>query len=536
MKPYFKTCSFVLALGFACAFSSFAKQKSLHDQALEAMKTATAYMMDHVSYNGGFVWSYLPDFSRRWGEMEAKRTMIWTQAPGTPQVGHLMLDAYHATGDEYYYEQAKRVANALIWGQLECGGWNYIIDFAGEESLKDWYATVGQSGWRLEEFQHYYGNATFDDASTTQCAKFLLRMYLEKYDPVFRSPLDKTIDFILKSQYPVGGWPQRYPLMYDHPFQGMTDYTSFITLNDDVIPEATDFLLQCYQTLGIPGLKEPILRAMYLIILLQQGQPYAGWSDQYTVNDLKPAHARSYEPRAVNTGVTASMVRVLMKYYRLTGDTRFLAGIPAALDFIEAQRLPESEVQRWGRPSSDPDAFLVPRFIDPDDGKPLYVHRKGSNWFNGQYFIDQDITNTIGHYSSAGWMNTKRLREEYETLKKVPIAELTKDSPLVGKELVPLERFYTSARGSRAFSEQTVRDIIGSLDSEGRWLSPLTNTSNPYKAGASTVPSDARKYTSTNVGDEYDTSPYRNPNPVQGISTQDYINKMFTLILFVDEK
>ena len=153
--------------------------KKLDDQVINTMKTATRFMMDKVSYNGGFVWNYLPDMSRSWGEMEAKRTMVWIQPPGTPSVGHLLLDAYHATGDEYYYEAAKKVANTLIWGQLECGGWNYVFDFAGENSLKSWYDTVGKNGWRLEEFQHYYGNATYDDAGTMEAAKFLLRMYVE---------------------------------------------------------------------------------------------------------------------------------------------------------------------------------------------------------------------------------------------------------------------------------------------------------------------------------------------------------------------
>ena len=126
--------------------SASARPKSLETQALETMKTATQYMMDVVGYRGGFVWNYLPDLSRQWGEMEAKRTMVWTQDPGTPQMGQLLLDAYHATGDEYYYEAAKQVAQALIWGQHESGGWNYTFDFAGEASLKDWYATVGRSG------------------------------------------------------------------------------------------------------------------------------------------------------------------------------------------------------------------------------------------------------------------------------------------------------------------------------------------------------------------------------------------------------
>lgn len=531
LKPLFAVFAIVLPLTLA------GKPKSLDSQILETMKKATVYMMDSVSYNGGFVWNYLPDFSRRWGEMEAKPTMAWTQAPGTPQVGNLLLDAYHATGDEYYYEAACKVADALIWGQLECGGWNYVFDFAGEASLRDWYSTVGYGGWRLEEFRHYYGNATFDDSCTTTCAKFLLRMYVEKYDAKFRPALDKAVSFVLESQYPVGGWPQRYPLMYNHPFMGKADYSSFITLNDDVIPEATDFLLQCYQSLGRPGLKEPILRAMYLIITLQQGAPYAGWSDQYTVDDLKPAHARSYEPRSVNTGTTVAMIRQLMEYYRLTGDTRFLSGIPAALDFLDSERLPDSEVAKWERKTQNPDAFLVPRFVDPDSGKPLYVHRKGSNTYNGQYYTDQNISNTIGHYSSASWVDTKALRKQYEELKNAPVEEVTAGSPLTEKGLVPLKKYYTELRlpKGQTVSEQDVKDIISGLDSEGRWLTQLKNTSNPYKCGASSEQSNETKYMRTNVGDEYDTSPYRCEEEQMCISTGDYITKMATLIRFIDK-
>ena len=529
MKTTFGRIGLFLLLLFP--LSAPARPKSLEVQALETMKTATQYMMDVVGYRGGFVWNYLPDLSRQWGEMEAKRTMVWTQDPGTPQMGQLLLDAYHATGDEYYYEAAKTVAQALVWGQHASGGWNYTFDFAGEESLKDWYATVGRSGWRLEEFQHYYGNATFDDSCTSQCAKFLLRIYVEKYDPSLRPALDKAIGFVLQSQYPNGGWPQRWPLMYDHPFQGRADYSSFITLNDDVIPQCIDFLVQCYQTLGLPGLKEPIYRAMYLCILLQQGAPYAGWSDQYYPDSLKPAHARSYEPRAISSSCTAAMVRQLMQYYRLTGDTRFLQGIPAALDFIESLKLPPSEVARWGRPSSDPDAILVPRFIDPDTGVPQYVHRVGSNWYNGHYFTNQDISGTIGHYGSAAWINVKALRRQYEELKAQPREEVVKGSPLLEKELVPLPKYYAAVRGAR----EEVKDIIAALTPEGYWLSPLGSTSNPYKPGASTMPSDVTEYVSTNVGDEYDTSPYRCTDGTMCISTRDYINKMATLIRFIDK-
>lgn len=490
-------------------------------------------MMNKVSYNGGFAWNYLPDLSRQWGEMESKRSIVWTQSPSTPAVGQLLLDAYHATGDEFYYEAACEVANALIWGQHESGGWNYLFDFAGEESLKEWYRTIGHSGWRLEEYQHYYGNATYDDSCTTDCAKFLLRIYVEKYDPKFLPALEKAINFVLESQYPIGGWPQRYPLMNNHPFQGKEDYSSFITLNDNVIPEAIDFLLQCYQVLGIPGLKEPIYRAMNVIILLQQGKPFPGWSDQYTVADLKPAHARSYEPKGISAPTTVRGIRLLMNYYSLTGDSKFLAGIPDALDYLDSQRLPESEVAKWGRKTSDPDAFLVARFINPDNGLPQYVHREGSNIFNGRYYHNQDISNTIGHYSSAAWVNTKALRAQYEELCKIPVEELVKNSPLVSKDLVPLQEYYT-VRPSIKVEDEMVKGIIKAQNEEGCWLSPMRNTSNPYKAGADTTPSKATEYASTNVGDEYDTSPYRYTGGDQMvISTSDYISKMSSLISYI---
>lgn len=61
---------------------------------LDTMNRATRFMVEKVAYNGGYVWAYLPDMSRRWGEMEAYPSMVWVQPPGTATMGHLFLDAY----------------------------------------------------------------------------------------------------------------------------------------------------------------------------------------------------------------------------------------------------------------------------------------------------------------------------------------------------------------------------------------------------------------------------------------------------------
>ena len=403
-----------------------------------------------------------------------------------------------------------------------------MFDFAGENSIRQWYATIGKSAWRLEEFQHYYGNATFDDEGTMQAAKFLLRLYVEKYDPAYRAPLEKTIRFVLESQYPIGGWPQRYPLKYDHPFLGKPDYSSFITLNDDVIPENIDFLVQCYQTLGMQDLKAPIMRALNCVLILQQGAPYAGWADQYTVNDLQPAHARSYEPRSINTGTTAHIIMKLMDYYRLTGETKFLSGIPAAIQFLESMKLPESEAKKWKQPARD-NAILVPRFIDPESGKPLYVHRKGSNVTNGGYYIDQNIEKTIGHYSSATYINISSLKEAYARTIALPKKEATKNSPFVQDTCISLDKFYYQPRryGRKSTSAEM---LMKSLTKEGYWLSPIKQISNIYKPAPEIAASDDTRYMETMVGDEYDTSPYTPEKEIMGISTGIFIENMTTLI------
>ena len=533
---YFKSGAIALAAGLLCSPLQANKPTESKAEIMSAMKTVTQYMMDNVSYRGGFVWEYLPDLSRSWGEMEAKRTMVWIQPPGTPSVGHLLLDAYHATGDEYYYEAAEQVANTLIWGQLECGGWNYVFDYAGENSLKQWYETVGKNGWRLEEFRHYYGNATYDDLGTMMAAEFLLRMYVEKNDPIYKIPLEKVIRFVLESQYPSGGWPQRYPLKYDHPFQGKADYSSFITLNDDVTPEIINFLIQCYQSIGLQNIKEPIMRAMYLMITLQQGEPYSGWADQYTVEDLKPAHARSYEPRSVNTGTTAGMIRQMIEYYKLTADTRFLAGIPAAIQFLKSQELPEPYTKIWHRKARNSEEILVPRFVDPDTGKPLFVHRKGGNIHNGTYYIDQNLEATIAHYSSATFVNPAQLEREYEAAKKLDKKALLAASPLMSDTLIPLPKYYTRMPYRPADDKEIAR-LIKEAQENKCWITPLNSTSNPYKEyqeGKATYAEDA--YSQTMVGDEFDTSPYPAKEKVNGISVKKYIENMMQLIQAIEKR
>lgn len=498
--------------------------------ALAAMKRATRFMTDTVAYKGGYVWSYLPDFSRLWGEMEARRTMLWVQPPGTATMGHAYLDAYHATGDEQFWQAAVATTRALVRAQHPAGGWNYIFDFAGEASLKDWYATIGANGWRLEEFQHYYGNATFDDAGTSEASQLMLRMYLEGKGDEFAAPLEKAIRFVLDSQYPVGGWPQRFPFAEAAGLHGMPDYTRHITFNDDVAGENIKFLIMVAQTMNDARVADPVRRAMESFKVTQQLKPQAGWGLQHDVSDLKPAAARSYEPLAFVTHTTANNASQLMNFYELTGDRSFLARVGEALDWLDSVKLP-ADVANEKR--------THPTFIEPGTNKPLYVHRRGSNVVNGAYYVTDRLEGAIGHYSPTRIVKTDQLRKRLAKLEATSPEDASRNSPLKAKR--PLPRFFTtrtievsdlnSNRGSGAEGAPTdegIGKVIAELNADGWWPTPLVATSNPHAGPGPAEPAPG-DYSTTRVGDRTDTSPYITDAPPVGISVGTFIQNMAAL-------
>jgi PelA/Pel-15E family pectate lyase len=504
------------------------------------MRKATAFMMEKVSINGGFVGTYLPDFSRRWGELEAYPSMIWIDGP-TPAMGNALLDAYLATDDEYFYQQACRVAEALTASQLPCGGWNYNFDFSGEESLRQWYATIGKNAWGVSEYNYYYGNATFDDQTSYRPANFFLRIYLLKKEPRHKQALDRAIGFFLQSQYPNGGWPQRYPLRYDFPAKdGSPDYTSFITLNDGVMERNIDFMLRCYYLLDDETCLHAAEKGMDCLLQLQQAAPTAGWALQYNL-DLQPAKARDFEPASVCISTTYGTVMLLMEYYRLTGKQKFMQALPAALTFMDEVAFSDSMLQIIGR--SNDRAKLCPRMVVPDSFTPLFLHRKGLHIFNGDYYVDQNPHNTIGHYSSFCTVNTDYLRMRYETLMSQSAEELSQDSPLLHPELREslLENFLYNKRPDalRNFlnPDQTkpldrVNDVLASLNEEGYWPAPLVLTTNPY-IGEGCADDPVPELYEETLKHPCNTQFYRSEDPPLGISVSTYVQHMGILMQYL---
>jgi len=181
-----------------------------------------------------------------------------------------------------------------------------------------------------------------------------------------------------------------------------------------------------------------------------------------------------------------------------------------------------------------------PTLVEVGTNKNLYVHRRGSNVVNGEYFVDGDPHNTIGHYSSFRQVDVAQLRKDYLAAKALLPVEVTKSSPLrPGAGRMPLPRYFAIREasvfgaGAGAAPADRVARVVTSLDAEGRWIAPLGSTSHPYRGDGSKAgaPGD---FSRTQVGDESDTSPYRADPGIVGISTSTYIRNMSELIRFLD--
>jgi hypothetical protein len=153
--------------------------------------------------------------------------------------------------------------------------------------------------------------------------------------------------------------------------------------------------------------------------------------------------------------------------------------------------------------------------------------------------VDDKDDHLLSHYGGKCRININQLKEEYNRLSSLPVDTVTKGSPLkVGRfegEGTP-QTYYdlNRYRLPMPVTESSVRVIISSLDAQHRWLIQHGQTSHPYSGEGKQDGARTDSYASTNVGDETDTSPYRDPSDQWYISTGTYLQNMGMLIKYLN--
>lgn len=457
----------LLLVLLALSHSARAQQPS-RAEALAAMNRATQFMLDKVSHRGGYVWSVSEDFKRRDGEVPARETQIWIQG-GTPEVGHCYLDAYEATHDPLFLDAARRAADALAYGQRPEGGWHYFIDF-DPKGTEEWYRSeASRFKWGYEEYRHFYGNATFDDANTAEATRYLLRFYATTTESASLPPLVKALDFFVTAQYPNGAWPQRYPLSREFSHDGLPDYTSFYTLNDGAAAANVLTLVQGYELLGDERYLEAAKRGVDFMIAVQGPEGQAAWAEQYDPKTMEPVAARTHEPAGFVVRESAEIVQLLETFYMMTGSTRYLRPVPGALAWFERVNRETVELKR-------PPA----RYYQLGTNLPVYVIRTEKTNPEGYGLYLWSTTEArgdgLGLYRSNDeaqairpFIEVEPLRREYERVSK-----LTREQARA--EYEQRRRGVRRGDSPRQGGPQSpsAADVIKALDGRGAWVTDIS--------------------------------------------------------------
>jgi hypothetical protein len=267
---------------------------------------------------------------------------------------------------------------------------------------------------------------------------------------------------------------------------------------------------------------------MDFYLISQKGN--GAWGQQHNMQ-MEPAGARTYEPAAYSPRTTYANAMMLLKFYQYTGDRKYIAHVPDAINWLEKVKLP-SGMNQNGR-------YTHPLFVEVGTDKPIFVHRKGSNVTHGFYYVDYDDSRLLGHMLGKGSINIQMLKDEYAKLNALSPDELTKDSPLKpGKfdgEGLPQKYYPLNREGvpeNRITSKEKAQQIVNALDKNNRWLVKHVMISNPY-IGDGQKKDSTNEFASTRVGDETDTSPYIDTSEEQYISTPEYIRNMYQLINYI---
>lgn len=419
MKPYFLIALLPL-IGVHAA-----------SPATDAIHRAARFYHTELAAHGGYVYYYAPDLSWRHGEGPASPTQIWVQPPGTPTVGKAFLKAYQTTKAPFLLDAATDAAEALIYGQLESGGWTNSIDFDPKGKTADYRNGKGRGK----------NNSSLDDGQTQSAIRFLVQAdaaHSFRHETIHEAATI-ALDALLAAQFPNGAFPQvwtgpvpEHPVLkasfpnYDWRTEGrIKDYWNHYTLNDGLVGEVAATLITAARTYNDKRYADALRKLGDFLTLAQMPDPQPAWAQQYNA-DMHPIWARRFEPPAIAGRESEDAVATLLLIAHTTRDPKNLQPVPQALAYLKKSLLPDGRLARY---------------YELETNKPLYMSRRGKD-----YTLTHDDSALPSHY---GWKNEHRLAE-LESRYRQLAADIT--TPPTSPE------------------EPDIQKIIGSLDAKGRWI------------------------------------------------------------------
>jgi PelA/Pel-15E family pectate lyase len=284
----------------------------------------------------------------------------------------------------YGSQEAKRVAENLLFCQKDIGGWQKNIPYHHSFSESE------KARFIKDKFET---GATFDNDATITELIFLAKVYSHTKENNYKQSFEKGLEYIIISQYENGGWPQFFPFRKD---KGL-DYSSHITFNDNAMVNIMLFLKDViagkedYSSMQLnietkteaqkafdKGI-ECILKSQIII----NGKQTV-WCAQHDAVTLAPAGARSYELPSYSGWESAGITLFLMEIDN--PDKEIIASVNGAVKWFEDNKIEgiklETKIDKDGKKDrvvvEDKSASPIwARFYDLETSQPFFCDRDG---------------------------------------------------------------------------------------------------------------------------------------------------------------
>ena len=317
--------------------------------------------------------------------------------------------------DFFKTEEAQRIGDNVLLYQQTTGGWPKNIYMPAELTEQEYNAAL--------KAKENTNQSTIDNNATTTEIEYLSRLYLATQKEKYKEGVLNGIQYLLKSQYENGGWPQFYPRPKGYYVQ--------ITYNDNAMVRVMNQLRSIYEkkapyTFLPDNICEQARNAFnkgiecILKTQVRQNGELTVWCAQHDRVTLEPCKARAYELPSLSGQESDNIVLLLMS---LPHPSAYVVkSIEGAIKWFQKSEIKGIQKEYFTNSDGKKDYRMVScedcptlwaRFYDLETNRPFFCDRDGIK----KYDISE-----IGHERRNGysWYNKdgSKVLKRYEKWKK----------------------------------------------------------------------------------------------------------------------
>ena len=314
--------------------------------------------------------------------------------------------------------EAARIGDNLLLYQQVTGGWPKNIYMPAELTKKERDKVIAA--------KNDVNESTIDNKATTTEIRYLSRLYLATGKEKYRDAAIEGIRYLLKAQYPNGGWPQFWPRS--------KGYYTHITYNDNAMINVMKLLRDAAKKKApYTYLPDSICKAAkasfdlgidcILKTQVRQNGRLTVWCAQHDEHTLAPAKARAYELPSLSGQESDNIVLLLMGISKPSPE--IIAAVEGAVAWFQEVKIEGLKRETFTNADGKKDYRMVPcqeeddcsplwaRFYTLEDNRPFFCDRDGVKRYNLSE-IGYERRNGYSWYNDDG----EEVLEKYAEWKK----------------------------------------------------------------------------------------------------------------------